>query len=145
MRVAPIFYEGEFSMEQVFDFRQEADLAGEVSAEIDYLSTQELVKVHNYIQNLQKETEKNNLEEALNWFDQVILPSLKAMAKKNDAKLEIRSDKGIVLATVSNDCGIDFDTSEQKMRMLVSQANHFSIERNETDCLFILSFDCEQF
>jgi len=59
MKVALIFYKGELPMEQVFDFRQEADLAEEVSAEIDYLNTQQLVKVHNYIQNLQKETEKN--------------------------------------------------------------------------------------
>ncbi len=127
-------------MEQVFDFRQEADVAGDVSVEIEYLDTQQLVKVHNYIQDLQKETEKNNLEDALDWFNQVILPSLKALAQKNDAKLEIRSDGGIILATISNDCGIDIDSGEQRMRMLVNQANHFSIERNETDCVLFLYF-----
>lgn len=132
-------------MEETYDFRQEADVAGEVSAEIDYLDTQQLVKVHNYIQDLQKETDQSQLENAIEWFEKAILPSLKILAQKNSALLEIKSDGTIVVATFRSECGIDIYTDNHRMGLLLNQANHISIEKNDEECVLVLSYDCNDF
>lgn len=129
-------------MEGTFDFRHDADIAGEVSAEIDYLSTGQLVKVHKYIQDIQKEGKEKQSQDAINWFEQVIVPLLKEFAQENDACLEVRPQEEILLATFHNDVGFNFDIGQARMRMMLDAADNLSIERSEEECVLVLTFDC---
>ena len=60
-----------------YDFRINAEIAGEVGAEIDKLETRQLVTIHKAIQDTRDLTEEERKQLYETWFRNAILPALK--------------------------------------------------------------------
>lgn len=66
-------------------------------------------------------------------FDAAFLPILKDFAEITGSRLKIQQDPWHdITATFSSQCGIDITPSEKRMRMVISTADHISINK-QTD------------
>ena len=66
-------------------------------------------------------------------FDAAFLPILKDFAEITGSRLKIQQDPWHdITATFSSQCGIDITPSEKRMRMVISAADHISINK-QTD------------
>ena len=66
-------------------------------------------------------------------FDAAFLPILKDFAEITGSRLKIQQDPWHdITATFSSQCGIDIAPSEKRMRMVISAADHISINK-QTD------------
>ena len=66
-------------------------------------------------------------------FDAAFLPILKDFAEITGSRLKIQQDPWYdITATFSSQCGIDITPSEKRMRMIISAADHISINK-QTD------------
>ena len=66
-------------------------------------------------------------------FDADFLPILKDFAEITGSRLKIQQDPWHdITATFSSQCGIDITPSEKRMRMIISAADHISINK-QTD------------
>ena len=66
-------------------------------------------------------------------FDAAFLPILKGFAEIPGSRLKIQQDPWHdITATFSSQCGIDITPSEKRMRMIISAADHISINK-QTD------------
>lgn len=66
-------------------------------------------------------------------FDAAFLPILKDFAAITGSRLKIQQDPWHdITATFSSQCGIDITPSEKRMRMIISAADHISINK-QTD------------
>ena len=66
-------------------------------------------------------------------FDAAFLPTLKDFAEITGSRLKIQQDPWHdITATFSSQCGIDITPSEKRMRMVISAADHISINK-QTD------------
>ena len=66
-------------------------------------------------------------------FDAAFLPILKDFAEITGSRLKIQQDPWHdITATISSQCGIDITPSEKRMRMIISAADHISINK-QTD------------
>lgn len=66
-------------------------------------------------------------------FDASFLPILKDFAEITGSRLKIQQDPWHdITATFSSQCGIDITPSEKRMRMIISAADHISINK-QTD------------
>ena len=64
-----------------YDFRINAEIAGEVGAEIDKLETRQLVTIHKAIQDTKDLTEEERKQLYETWFRNAILPALKEFSE----------------------------------------------------------------
>ena len=63
-------------------------------------------------------------------FDAAFLPILKDFAEITGSRLKIQQDPWHdITATFSSQCGIDITPSEKRMRMVISTADHISINK----------------
>ena len=63
-------------------------------------------------------------------FDAAFLPILKDFAEITGSRLKIQQDPWHdITATFSSQCGIDITPSEKRMRMIISAADHISINK----------------
>ena len=66
-------------------------------------------------------------------FDAAFLPILKDFAEITGSRLKIQQDPWHdITATFSSQCGIDITPREKRMRMVISAADHISINK-QTD------------
>lgn len=66
-------------------------------------------------------------------FDAAFLPILKDFAEITGSRLKFQQDPcHDITATFSSQCGIDITPSEKRMRMIISAADHISINK-QTD------------
>ena len=66
-------------------------------------------------------------------FDAAFLPILKDFAEITGSRLKIQQDPWHdITATFSSQCGIDITPNEKRMRMVISAADHISINK-QTD------------
>ena len=66
-------------------------------------------------------------------FDAAFLPILKDFAEITGSRLKIQQDPWHdITATFNSQCGIDITPSEKRMRMVISAADHISINK-QTD------------
>lgn len=64
------------------------------------------------------------------WFDQAFLPILKDFAEITGSKLKIEQDSHLdIIATISSRCGIDITPNKKMMHMVVSAADHISVNK----------------
>lgn len=78
-------------------------------------------------------------------FDAAFLPILKDFAEITGSRLKIQQDPWHdITATFSSQCGIDITPSEKRMRMIISAADHISINKqtdsNRVDFSLIFGF-----
>lgn len=129
-----------------YDFREESDTAGNVSAEIDSLNVKQLVLVHKAIESIKAETEADSLNQGEEWFSTAILPILKGYAQITGAVLEIeKMDSNVITATLR--CRSGFDISEQYRPLYAAlmATVHISIEKADEEVLLVLAYDFRNF
>ena len=83
-------------------------------------------------------------------FDAAFLPILKDFAEITGSRLKIQQDPWHdITATFSSQCGIDITPSEKRMRMVISAADHISInkqtdsDRVDFSLIFVFPDDAE--
>lgn len=129
-----------------YDYWEESDTAGNVSAEIDGLSIKQLVLVHKAIESIKAETEAKKLAQSEEWFNTSILPTLKGYAQITGAVLEIeKMDSEVITATLR--CRSGFDISEQYRPLYAAlmATVHISIEKAGDEVLLVLAYDFRNF
>lgn len=129
-----------------YDYWEESDTAGNVSAEIDGLSIKQLVLVHKAIESIKAETEAKKSAQSEEWFNTSILPTLKGYAQIIGAVLEIeKMDSNVITATLR--CRSGFDISEQYRPLYAAlmATVHISIEKAGDEVLLVLAYDFRNF
>lgn len=117
---------------QEFDFTETHD-ENELAAIVEDLSSEEAVAALAAIRDVREEQADRKVQNFKNWFDAAFLPILKDFAEITGSRLKIQQDPWHdITATFSSQCGIDITPSEKRMRMVISAADHISINK-QTD------------
>lgn len=125
-----------------YDYREESSIAGSVSAEIDDLSVQEALLVHEAIKTIKATTKEDNLKQGEEWFRLSILPTLKGYAQITGAVLEIdKMDSEIMTATLRSPNGFDISEQYRLLYLALMATAHISIEQQDHETLMILAYD----
>ena len=105
----------------------------ELAAIVEDLSSEEAVAALAAIRDVREEQADRKVQNFKNWFDAAFLPILKDFAEITGSRLKIQQDPWHdITATFSSQCGIDITPSEKRMRMIISAADHISINK-QTD------------
>ena len=117
---------------QEFDFTGTHD-ENELAAIVEDLSSEETVAALAAIRDVREEQADRKVQNFKNWFDAAFLPILKDFAEITGSRLKIQQNPWHdITATFSSQCGIDITPSEKRMRMVISTADHISINK-QTD------------
>ena len=117
---------------QEFDFTGTHD-ENELAAIVEDLSSEETVAALAAIRDVREEQADRKVQNFKNWFDAAFLPILKDFAEITGSRLKIQQDPWHdITATFSSQCGIDITPREKRMRMVISAADHISINK-QTD------------
>ncbi len=117
---------------QEFDFTGTHD-ENELAAIVEDLSSEETVAALAAIRDVREEQADRKVQNFKNWFDAAFLPILKDFAEITGSRLKIQQDPWHdITATFSSQCGIDITPREKRMRIVISAANHISINK-QTD------------
>ena len=127
-----------------YDYRNNLEMAGEVSAEIDKLDTKQLVTVHQAIQTIRADTEADEKERYKNWFRAAILPVLKQFSELTSSCLEIEY-REFIDVKLRNGFGLDVTESCRGMHMALLVASHISIGKEQDEVVLGLIYDPRKF
>ena len=117
---------------QEFDFTETHD-ENELAAIVEDLSSEEAVAALAAIRDVREEQADRKVQNFKNWFDAAFLPILKDFAEITGSRLKIQQDPWHdITATFSSQYGIDITPREKRMRMVISAADHISINK-QTD------------
>ena len=128
---------------QVFDYTEEGNISGEVYDAIAKMRGHELAKVHEAINRIKEEDQKQREEQLQEWFDVTLLPVLKDVAESVDAMLEIQSDQTEIVATIKRDAGFEVYTDAKRLRMALYMADAISVENMQDEIWFTLIYKKE--
>lgn len=114
---------------QEFDFTN-TDMADDLSEMAEHLSQEEATAAIAAIKALRDGRENTEVEDFKNWFDSAFLPILKDFAATTTSKLTVEQDaRGDITATFTCRCGFDITANQRRMHMVVSAADHISVNR----------------
>ncbi|MBT9790770.1 hypothetical protein GPK90_15845 [Clostridium sp. MCC344] len=114
---------------QEFDFTKR-DGANELSEMAEQLSLKEAAAAIAAIHATRDEKKNTEAEDFKNWFDAAFLPILKDFAALTRSKLTIQQDSfHDITATLTSRCGFDITTNQKRMHMVVSAADHISVNK----------------
>lgn len=114
---------------QEFDFTGTHD-ENELAAIVEDLSSEEAAAALAAIRDVREEQADRKVKNFKNWFDAAFLPILKNFAEITGSRLKIQQDPWHdITVTFSSQCGIDITPSEKRMHMVISAANHISINK----------------
>ena len=117
---------------QEFDFTGTHD-ENELASIVEDLSSEEAVAALAAIRDVREEQADRKVQNFKNWFDAAFLPILKDFAEIIGSRLKIQQDPWHdITATFSSQYGIDITPREKRMRMVISAADHISINK-QTD------------
>lgn len=106
-----------------YDFTVNADVAGNVPEEVDRLTNNELIAVHEAIQKIRQDTKTEAATKHKEWFDTAIFPILKDYAERTSSILDVERDREtIIQATLCNSCGLDISSDSRYLYMAVSSS-----------------------
>ena len=128
---------------QVFDYTEEGLVSGDVYDAIAKMRGHELAKVHEAINKIKEEDQKQREEQLQEWFDTTLLPVLKEVAQSVDAMLEIQSDQTEIVATIKRDAGFEVYTDAKRLRMALYMADAISVENMQDEIWFTLIYKKE--
>ncbi len=114
---------------QTYDFRISDEAVNNASKQIDRLSNRDLLKLSEAAEELQHEQEEERITKAKEYFNNVILPSLKDFAEMTSSILDIeeRDENMSIQAIFRNEMGFDITESCRLMRVSLMLANHIGI------------------
>ena len=125
---------------QTFDYTECGNISGEVYDAIAKMRGHELAKVHEAINRIKEDDQKQREEQLQEWFDITILPVLKDVAESVDAVLEIQSDQTEIVATIKRDSGFEVGTDAKRLRMALYMADGISVENMGEELWFTLVY-----
>ena len=132
---------------QKFDYSVEERKTEQVYMEMDRLSTNQILKVQDYIKQL-KETEKERLRrKEMNWFNFSILPMLKEYAQEQGAVLEITEEEetNSMTATLSEIKTIDISSQNIRLKTLFMLASYTVVEAVNEKIRLFLTYELQGF
>ncbi len=128
-----------------YDFTANADLAGNVPAELDRLTNKEVIAVHEAIQKIKQDTETEATTKYTEWFNTAILPVLKEYAERTSSILDIERDREtLIQATLRNSCGLDISSDSHRLYMAVMSAVHIFVDVEDGDPVLVLTYDLKE-
>lgn len=131
---------------QIYDFRNDTDMAEEIAVELESMNPKELNRLKTEMHRVLAESRKEQEKESGNWFNQAVVPVLKDFVEQSEACLDLSEDGVLeVTAVIRNRGGVDINEKDHRMKMLLLLANHISIERCDEDLLLVLAFELESF
>ncbi len=131
---------------QIYDFRNDTDMAEEIAVELESMNPKELNRLKTEMHRVLAESRKEQEKESGNWFNQAVVPVLKDFVEQSEACLDLSEDGDLeVTAVIRNRGGVDINEKDHRMKMLLLLANHISIERCDEDLLLVLAFELESF
>lgn len=126
---------------EVYDFTEDAERAGEVSAEIDYLSIRQLVKVRDVIDELKEQEKEEEHSEYRQCFDAMILPALKAIAQEAGCMLTIMQKDSVIEAYFEKQKSLSLDLESGYRKLIFSTFDYITFEQTEDGYRLVCSFD----
>ena len=112
---------------QEFDFT-DTSTVNDLSKIVEHLSPEEATAALAAIKKMRLEKEKTKLDDFKSWFDTAFLPILKNFASTTTSNLTVTQDtQGDITATFINNCGFDITITQKRMQMVISAADHISI------------------
>lgn len=129
---------------EVYDFTEDAERAGEVAAEIDYLSTRQLVKVRDVISELKEQERKELHRESRQCFDTMILPVLKIVAQDAGCILSIKQKDSVIEAYFEKQKSLSLDLESGYRKLIFSTFDYITFEQAEKGYRIVCSFDLEK-
>ena len=108
-----------------YDFRINAEIAGEVGAEIDKLETRQLVTIHKAIQDTKDLTEE--------------------FSELTSSCLEIEFVSGVIQVAIRNAYGLDITESCHGLHMALVTAAYITINQENGDAVLGLVYDPKKF
>ena len=128
---------------QTFDYTEQGSISGEVYDTIAKMRGHELAKVHEAINKIKEEDQKQREEQLQEWFDITLLPVLKEVAESVDALLEVTSDRTEIAATIKRDSGFEVAMDAKRLRMALYMADAISVENMGEELWFTLVYKKE--
>lgn len=128
---------------QTFDYTEQGSISGEVYDAIAKMRGHELAKVHEAINKIKEEDQKQREEQLQEWFATTLLPVLKDVAESVDAILEVTSDRYEIAARIKCDSGFEVYTDAKRLRMALYMADAISVENMGEDLWFTLIYKKE--
>ena len=128
---------------QTFDYTEQGSISGEVYDAIAKMRGHELAKVHEAINKIKEEDQKQREEQLQEWFDVTLLPVLKDVAESVDALLEMTSDRTEIAATIKRDSGFEVGMDAKRLRMALYMADAISVENMGEELWFTLVYKKE--
>lgn len=131
---------------QQFDFTTENDIAEEIAEQIESLSQTQLKLLKKQVECFKKDSKKEQERESKRWFENAVVPVLKAYTERSEACLEIEENgEKEITAAIRSHNEFDITMNDCRMKMLLLLAGHISIEKDEDGLLIVLAFDLENF
>ena len=113
--------------------------------ELDKLSTGQLLKVHDFIEQI-KEAPADDELRVRDWFNQAILPMLKNFAESQVAVLEITEEGGSAFtAQISDINSIDVEEQSGILKSLFLLASYTTIEAVDDKLRVFLTYEWKGF
>mgnify|MGYP001624658002 FL=1 len=111
-----------------YDYSKEVRKAERVYMKLDKLSTGQLLKVHDFIEQIKEDPADDELH-VRDWFNQAILPMLKNFAESQGAVLEITEEGGSSFtAQISDINSIDVEEQSGILKSLFLLASYTTVE-----------------
>ena len=128
---------------QIFDFRTEEPL--EIDTEFDRLDPEQKRRLNEAMKQIQQETRRQAEECSANWLKDMVMPVLKAYARRNSSLLEIEmQDDNLVIAELKNIYGFDLLESSRAMKAVLGLAGHIEVKAEQDQIVLSLIFDCSK-
>ena len=128
---------------QTFDYTEQGNVSGKVYDAIAKMRGHELAKVHEAINKIKEEDQKQREEQLQEWFDITLLPVLKEVAQSVDALLEVTSKRTEIAATIKRDSGFEVAMDAKRLRMALYMADAISVENMSEELWFTLVYKKE--
>ena len=128
-----------------YECSKEGRKAERVYMKLDKLSTGQLLKVHDFIEQIKEDPADDELH-VRDWFNQAILPMLKNFAESQGAVLEITEEGGSAFtAQISDINSIDVEEKSGILKSLFLLASYTTIEAVDDKLRVFLTYEWKGF
>ena len=128
---------------QIFDYRTEELL--EIDTEFDRLDPEQKRWLNDAMKQIKQETRQKAEERSVNWIKDMVMPVLKAYARRNCSRLEIEmQDDSLMIAELKNIYGFDLLDSNQAMKAVLGLAGHIEVKAEQDQIVLSMVFDCSK-
>lgn len=129
-----------------YDYTASESIADQVLVEVEELDNRQRVLLHEAIARIKRDTETDDTQKHIRWFDTVILPLLKDFVELTSSSLEIQRDEiGIITTCIRNSNGLDITESCHGMYLALLLAVQIDLDADNDETVLTLIYDCRKF